>query len=1104
MRILCIRGENLASLYGPFELPLDAGPIAETGLFSISGPTGAGKSTLMDALCLGLFGRTPRLGERGRSVMVGRPEDDESVLVEANDVANILSRGAGDGCAEVDFEGVDGRRYRSRWSVHRARGRASGMLQQPKMVLRDLDADQPVESGLSTVPSRVEKLVGYSFDEFKRAVVLPQFEFTAFLKAKPDERAAILERVTGTDIYTRVSIAAFKRSSEEGEKLRSIEERASAVKLLTTEERADMESHATALARAQADARAASKQATEAVRWHDTSERLATDAAAAAAELSDANERVAGTQGLRAELGAVEGAQALRPLRDDAARAARERDETAAELEAARGRVATATEARTRAVEAAKLAEADVASAAAQLEVEHPALTRARELDVSITGAKRRADVTRAAHFAAEADARKAMEARAQLDRSIADLTSQRDAAATWLRDRADRAVLAAEWPRWRAALRDHASVVAGLAKDDAALRTAHEANRRAQASRIKHERTARSLHATFEPLEQRAAKTAQAAANDDAKALNQRADSLADRVKALGDLAAQADLAASARTARDEAAEAVRRHSGELSAARREAEAIQGKIAAAEEGLTAAREALDRIKAALGLEEHRESLVDGEPCPLCGATQHPYARKAPTETVERKQAQDVKEREAGLKDLQKGLAAAEKAAAQAEAAAEKADKERARQDEALAKAQDRYARLRERSAIAAVPARAADAGEKLVESLRGAEAELDAARKEQDAAISRRAAAEAARKELDEARRARDEARKALDIAERAVERGAKDVERHNEVIHSWIARRDGLEADLDAPLAFGGGWREAARRDPAAFARECESLAAEYAEHVADRDRAEGQLANVRGSREAAGARADEKRAQAGQAAVEARNEADALDALRRSRGGVLGGRSADDVETELRNVEKSARSRADAERRRAGEAERQVAAAGQDATGASERLGRAAAAAASADAALASALGERNMDRPRLEALLARDATWIETTRRALADLDRAVHEAEARDAERRRALDAHAARGRPDVSKEEAVRRAAASDEAERTATAELTEVHVRLREDERNRGESARLAGERDAQRLVAERWRRVADVIGSSDGKKFRTFAQGLALDALL
>jgi DNA repair protein SbcC/Rad50 len=1104
VRILCIRGENLASLYGPFELPLDAGPIAETGLFSISGPTGAGKSTIMDALCLGLFGRTPRLGERGRSVMVGRPDDDDSLLVEANDVANILSRGAGDGCAEVDFEGVDGRRYCSRWSIHRARGRASGTLQQPKMVLRDLDADQPVDSGLSAVPSRVEKLVGYSFDEFKRAVVLPQFEFTAFLKAKPDERAAILERVTGTDIYTRVSIAAFKRSSEEGERLRSIEERAGAVKLLTAEERAAMDGHATALAHAQAGARAASRQATEAVRWHETSERLSTDGAAAATELSEAKERVAARQGLLAELGAVEGAQGLRPLRDDVARAAHERDETAAELEAARGRVAAATEARTRAVDAAKLAEADAASAAARLETERPALTRARELDVSITGATNRADVTGAARVAAEADVRKAAEAVAQLDRSIVDLTSQRDAAAGWLRDRADHAMLAAEWPRWQAALRDHASVLAGLAKDEAALRTAREAHRREQSSRIGHERTVQSLHEQFKPLEQRTAKTALAAANDDARALNQRADSLADRVKALGDLTAQADLAAGARTARDEAVEAVRRHSGELSAARREAEATQGKTAAAEEGLTAARDALDRIKAALGLEEHRESLVDGEPCPLCGATQHPYARNAPTETVQRKQAQDVKDREAGLKTLQKAVGTAEKAAAQAEAAAEKADKERTRQDEALGKAQDRYAKLRERSTIAGVPARAPDAGEKLVELLRRAEAELDDARKEQDAAISRKTAAEAARKELDEARRARDEARNALDVAERAVERRARDVEKHQEATHGWTARRDGLEADLDAPLAFRERWRDAARRDPAAFARECESLAAEYAGHVADRDRAEGPLASVRVSREAAGARADEKRAQAGQAAVVARDEADALDALRRSRAGVLGGRPADEVETELHNAEKSARERAEAERRRAGEADRQVAAAGQDATGAGERLGRTLTAAASADAALAFALGERGMDRPRLEALLACDATWIETTRRTLADLDRALHEAEARDAERRRALDAHAARGRPDVSKEEAVRSAAASDEAERTATAEFTEVQVRLREDERNRGEYARLAGERDAQRLVAERWRRVADVIGSSDGKKFRTFAQGLALDALL
>ena len=114
MRILAIRGRNLASLYGDFELSLDRGPIAESGIFSIAGPTGAGKSTLIDALCLALYGDTPRFDARGQGVRPGRADQDDADLVDANDRRNLLSRGTGEGHAEVDFECVDGRGWRAR------------------------------------------------------------------------------------------------------------------------------------------------------------------------------------------------------------------------------------------------------------------------------------------------------------------------------------------------------------------------------------------------------------------------------------------------------------------------------------------------------------------------------------------------------------------------------------------------------------------------------------------------------------------------------------------------------------------------------------------------------------------------------------------------------------------------------------------------------------------------------------------------------------------------------------------------------------------------------------------------------------------------------
>ncbi len=1104
MRILCIRGENLASLYGPFELPLDAGPIVETGLFSISGPTGAGKSTLMDALCLALFNRTPRLGERGRSVMVGRPLDDSSLLVEANDVRSILSRGAGEGYAEVDFEGVDGGRYRARWSVNRARGRANGRLQQPKMVLTDLGTGEPVEEGLAAMPKRVERLVGYSFDEFKRAVVLPQFEFTAFLKANPDDRAAILERVTGTDVYTRVSIAAHERAGTEDEKLRVIAERAGAVTLLTDEERVAYVDRAAALSRAQEEAKAAANVAAHAVRWHEAAAKLAADVAEASTALARATEDRAAGEPRRAELQAVESAQALRPLHDDAVRTARERDEAAKRVASAQERLAAAKGGRARAGGIESEAASAAHNAASRLESTRPELAHARELDVGIAEATRRSGQANDALTAARAESQKADGALAQIGRSIADCESSRDRALAWLRDHGDRESLASEWPRWESDLREHASVVADLSRREATLAAARDALRSAEARKKEFERKAHGLEAGFARLEQRSGAASEAAAKDDPRALKKRADDLADRRNALKDLATQAEHATTARAARDEAMEGARTDSATLETARREAEAIEKKITGAEAALTAAQEALERIAAALGLEDHREALVEGEPCPLCGATSHPYAKKAPSESLHRKQSDAVAAAKKEVNRLRKASAEAAKNVTKLETSVEKAGKEEERQEATLAKAQEKYSKLRDEWGIAGVPARAPDAGGKLATILAAAEAELSAARKEQEQGIARKQAADAARKAVDQARRELEEARNVLTAAVREADRGAKDVEKHGDAARGLVVRRDGVEAGLDPALAFRKDWRAAARNNPVAFSRECAGVARDHSERDAERSTAEERLASFRQSLEGASARAGERRRQTEEAAVTVARETAALESVRSARANVLGGRPADAVEKELREAERAARERLELARRALADAERMLAAADQEIAGVGELIEHAGAAASAAGLALAAALADRGMDALRLAALLARDGAWIESTRQSLAALDRTVHEEEARLAERQRNVGEHEASGRPDVSKDEAAQRAGEADAREREAAAALTEVQLRLREDERDRSELAKLAAERDAQHAVAERWRRLADVIGSSDGKKFRTFAQGLALDALL
>jgi len=129
MKILTIRGQNLASLDGEFLVDFTAPNFSQNGLIAIVGSTGAGKSTLLDALCLALFNKIPRLTTRGTKTLVGRADEDDKLRLASHDVRHILRRGTGEGYAEVDFLGADNKKYRARWSVHRARNRPTDPFQ---------------------------------------------------------------------------------------------------------------------------------------------------------------------------------------------------------------------------------------------------------------------------------------------------------------------------------------------------------------------------------------------------------------------------------------------------------------------------------------------------------------------------------------------------------------------------------------------------------------------------------------------------------------------------------------------------------------------------------------------------------------------------------------------------------------------------------------------------------------------------------------------------------------------------------------------------------------------------------------------------------------
>lgn len=233
MKILAIRGKNLASLEGEFDIDFTVEPLKSSGIFAITGQTGAGKSTILDALCLALFDNAPRLNKAEASVNV---YDVEDKTITQKDSRNILRRGTSEGYAEVDFIALNGDKYRSRWMVRRARGKVDGALQATSIKLDNLTANNEEQGTKSNLLNRTVELIGLTFDQFTRAVLLAQGDFANFLKAKSSEKAELLEKLTGTEIYSKISVSIYQKTTEAKNALDLILQRMKDVKLLTDEE----------------------------------------------------------------------------------------------------------------------------------------------------------------------------------------------------------------------------------------------------------------------------------------------------------------------------------------------------------------------------------------------------------------------------------------------------------------------------------------------------------------------------------------------------------------------------------------------------------------------------------------------------------------------------------------------------------------------------------------------------------------------------------------------------------------------------------------------------------------------------------------------------
>lgn len=555
MKILGLRFKNLNSLRG--EWSVDFSSPEYCGVFAITGPTGSGKTTLLDAICMAMYGKTPR-GESGGG---------------ARAVDEIMSKGAGECFSEVSFEN-GGVVYCCRFDLKRAYGKAGGRLQDPVFKVYRVEGDSQVACAdpfrdRSKYERKMEEIVGMDFSQFTRAAMLAQGAFERFLTAGRKDKTEILEKMTGTDFYRRISVKVYERFCALRDDCAGLLQKRDSLSLLSPEDEAGLVRRAADL---------------------EGEIRLLEERAALLSDLRDAAAlRSSRALELESALLSLAAAEKAFGEAESARRSARSDYEGFMSMYGPLSSVVGEIAERER----------DLAAARASLDVERKSLAE------TLAGLERiRAAVAKNAAemelIEAEGRAvRSALEA-SSADRSLVDSFAAVESGF-------------AELERLRSSIKRIEMKIADSSKRSGEI----------ESSLMEAVRERSALEASLRELSE---KIGLISGGESSESILAKRDEVHERAKRLGELE---DLIG--RRGRGESAlERAESEIGRLRSDRDSESKRLDALVAEEASLRSVKDGLDRAVAAVGrvlsLSSERERLEDGKPCPLCGALEHPYA----------------------------------------------------------------------------------------------------------------------------------------------------------------------------------------------------------------------------------------------------------------------------------------------------------------------------------------------------------------------------------------------------------------------------------------------------------------------------------------------
>lgn len=1108
MKILNISGKNLASLADQFMVDFEQEPLASSGLFAISGPTGAGKSTLLDALCLALYDDTPRLAKVvGRSAL----PDVGKETISAHEKSTLLRRGSADGYAQVDFVGHDGVAYRARWSVRRARTKAAGSLQATAMSLHQLPTLQAIGGTKTEVKAEIVQRIGLSFDQFTRAVLLAQNEFSTFLKTEDNERGELLETLTGSTIYSDISMRAFERAKQEQAILLRLNQRLADQKPHNALERAELEQQSSLAQTTLSELIQRQSVLEQQLRWHQEADQLRQHEQRAQQELAARRSEVDDAAVRRAALAQWDTAQSARPLVDAIARINADLSQTLTL------QTDTAHQAALAASAQADLAAALRLSADALREADHarraaaPQLDQAKALDTRIEALRpshRQAVLACQQLDSAQHAARTAQQEKQDQQRQ---LQLAQAGAATWLEQHQAWQTLAQAWPRWDLLLQQAGQAAEQAASVTQALTGARQASRSCEDElTLVSSKLSSAQHATQTLASQR--QTAILAVNAfDADHLVRQRQELEQRKARL----ATAEKIGSELTQHQSRRLDLQAQMTQLLHTSVQAEATlaleQSGASITSAALTQAERSLKSAEAACAdsVETLRASLTEHAPCAVCGALEHPYAvdHGALRAMLTSLQAEvtHCRQQHNGHIERQAHARASHHAAQQRRAVIEQ-------ELHAVAHAIDSMtAGWQTQTALLDLPQTAECEAWFLTQNIK-LQAQWQALQQQEQALRQAGTAKELVQQACDDASAAE------LRLSA-AVTQAATRLAQAHAGQAQLDERRSALDVQLSALLAELNGafhgdesghaeWQENWQAAPANFhaARQTESK--QWLTQHATHDERRAALARL--DIELTAATAALATAQQAASAAHAIHHAStaALASMESQRSTLWAGQAVRDIETALETAQTLAQQRLTDQQETQRQADQRRTRLDEAVLQAQRRLLALRAEADTAGASLTHWLTEHEpaMQLDPLHALLALPAATMHAERAALQAIEARAASAATVLAERRSQSERHQlhaiAASAPPVEQVTAELSTVGAERqnAQHTASA----LQLTLAQDDARRRSAHALLAELAQQEESERRWAGMAELIGSADGKKFRNYAQQFTLEVLL